>query len=177
MLFIESERLKMTPLTHELLQLLHTDRSAMERALGLNISNPQISDFYKKEIEDAMINFWLPKTLANPEAYKWYTDWEIILKSTNTAIGGMGFNGEPNENGEAEIGYMIDQQHQNKGYATEALQLLIKWAFTQDAVKAIIVHTYADNLPSLKILAKCGFEEMGKDDNGLMIFKLFIKQG
>jgi RimJ/RimL family protein N-acetyltransferase len=177
MFFIESERLKMTPLTHELLQLLHTNRQAMEVALGLNISAQQIDELYLKEIDDAMVNFWLPKTLEHPEAYKWYTDWEIILKSTNTAIGGMGFNGEPNESGEAEIGYMIDEQHQNKGYATEALQLLIKWAFTQDTVKAIIVHTYADNLPSVKILSKCGFEETEKDDSGLMTFKLFIKQG
>jgi len=57
MFFIESERLRMIPLTHELLQLLHTNRQTMELALGLNISNPQINDFYKKEIDDAMINF------------------------------------------------------------------------------------------------------------------------
>lgn len=172
MFFIESERLKMTPLTHELLQLLHANRQTMEVALGLNISAQQINELYLKEIDDAMVNFWLPKTLEHADAYEWYTDWEIILQSTNTAIGGMGFNGEPNESGEAEIGYMIDQQHQNKGYATEALQLLIKWAFTHNTVKAIIVHTYADNLPSIKILSKCGFEEMGKNDQSLLTFKL-----
>lgn len=131
MFFIESERLKMTPLTHQLLQLLHNDRSAMELALGLNISNMQIDPFYKNEVDDAMINFWLPKTLEHPEAYIWYTNWEIILKSSNTSIGGMGFAGEPSESGKAETGYMIDQLHHNKGYATEALRLLTTWAFTQ----------------------------------------------
>lgn len=144
----------------------------MKLALGLNISNPQISDYYKKEIDDAMANFWLPKTLANPKAYKWCTNWEIVLKSANMSVGGMGFNGEPNEKSEAEIGYMINEQHQNKGYATEALKLLTRWAFTQDAIKAIIVHTYADNLPSVKILSKCGFEVEGKDDEGLLNYKL-----
>jgi RimJ/RimL family protein N-acetyltransferase len=144
----------------------------MEQALGLNISNYQVSEFYQKEIDDAMVNFWLPKTLANPDAFKWYTDWEIVLKSTNTSIGGMGFNGEPNENGEAETGYMIDGQHQNKGYATEALQLLSNWAFTDDRVKSVIVHTYKDNLPSRRILVKCGFEEIGTDGDGLMTFRL-----
>src|ERR1700733_146114 len=111
MFFIESERLKMIPLTHQLLQLLHHNRTAMEASLGLNISNMQIDPFYKNEVDDAMINFWLPKTLEYPDAYKWYTNWEIILKSNNTSIGGMGFAGEPNENGEAETGYMVDQQH------------------------------------------------------------------
>jgi ribosomal-protein-alanine N-acetyltransferase len=171
MFFIESERLRMIPLTHELLQLMHTDRQAMELKLSLNASAQQIDELYVKEIEDAMVNFWLPKTLEHPELYKWYTNWEIILKSTNTSIGGMGFAGEPNEHGEAETGYMIDQQHQNKGYATEALQLLIKWAFTHDVVMAIVVHTYEDNLPSRKILAKCNFKEVGKDAAGLMAYR------
>lgn len=172
MFFIESERLKMTPLTHELLQLLHTSRRAMEVALGLNISAQQINELYLKEIDDAMVNFWLPKTLEHADAYEWYTDWEIILKSSNTAIGGMGFNGEPNESGEAEIGYMIDQQHQNKGYATEALRLLSGWALTQKNVEAIIVHTYDYNSPSKRILAKCDFEEVGKDGEGLLTYML-----
>jgi len=172
MFFIESERLKMIPLTHHLLQLLHTDRAAMEFSLGLNISSMLIDPFYKNEVDDAMVNFWLPKTLEHPETYIWYTNWEIILKSTNTSIGGMGFAGEPNENGEAETGYMIDQQHHNKGYATEALQLLTDWALAQERVKSIIVHTYEHNLASRKILAKCGFVEVEKDGVGLMIFRL-----
>jgi [ribosomal protein S5]-alanine N-acetyltransferase len=88
------------------------------------------------------------------------------------SVGGMGFAGEPNENGEAETGYMINQQHQNKGYATEALLLLTKWAFTHENVISIIVHTYEDNLPSNKILAKCGFDEVEKNSEGLLTYKL-----
>ena len=172
MFFIESERLKMIPLTQQLLKLLNTSRPVMEQALSLNISNWQVDEFYQKEIDDAMANFWLPKTLANPDAWRWYTDWEIILKSENIAIGGMGFNGEPNEHGEAETGYMIANQYQGKGYATEALKLLSGWAFTHDKVKSIIVHTYVDNLASQKILVKCGFEEVSKDETGLMTFRL-----
>ena len=172
MFFIESERLRMIPLTNELLQLCDANRASMELAVGLNISAMQVDPFYKNEVDDAMVNFWLPKTLEHPEAYMWYTSWEIILKSTNTSIGGMGFAGEPNEKGEAETGYMIDQQHQNKGYATEALQLLSGWALAQEKVSAVIVHTYANNLPSRKILVKCGFDEIGNDAEGLMTFRL-----
>jgi RimJ/RimL family protein N-acetyltransferase len=172
MFFIESERLKMIPLTHQLLQLLHSTRAAMEKSLGLNISNMQVDAFYANEVEDAMLNFWLPKTLAHPEAYKWYTSWEIVLRSTNTIIGGMGFAGEPNEMGEAEIGYMIDQQYQNKGYASEALKLLTNWAFGHEKVEAIIVHTYEDNLPSRKILTKNGFVEIDRKEDGLMTYRL-----
>jgi RimJ/RimL family protein N-acetyltransferase len=171
MFFIESERLRMIPLTHQLLQLSHTNRPAMEQSLGLNPSAMWVAPLYKNELEDAMINFWLPKSLENPDRYQWYTNWEIILKSINTSIGGMGFNGYPNEQGEAEIGYMIDGNHQNKGYATEALKLLADWTFTNDFVKAIIIHTYADNLPSRRLLDKCDFERT-ENVEGLLTYRL-----
>jgi len=171
MFFIESERLRLIPLTHELLQLMHTDQQAMELSLGLNPSAMLIDPLYQHEIDDAMINFWLPKTLVHPEQYKWYTNWVIVLKGTNTIIGGMGFGGEPNEKGEVETGYMIDGNHHNKGYATEALRPMIQWAFSHDAVHAIIISTFADNLPSRKMLNKCGFKQVDNVD-GLLTYRL-----
>lgn len=162
MFFIQSQRLKMIPLTHAQLLLLKQNRKLLELSLGLTPSAMLIDPLYIKEIDDAFDSFWLPNTLAFPDKYLWYTGWEIVLKSTNTVIGGMGFAGYPNDAGEAEIGYMIDANQHNKGYATEALQLLTKWAFTHEFVKAIIVHTYADNLPSRRILEKCSFTLMNE---------------
>jgi len=162
MFFIQSQRLKMIPLTHAQLLLLKQNRKLQELSLGLTPSAMLIDPLYLKEIEDAFESFWLPNTLAFPDKYLWYTSWEIVLKSTHTVIGGMGFAGYPNDAGEAEIGYMIDANQHNKGYATEALQLLSQWAFTHEFVKAIIVHTYADNLPSRRILEKCSFTLMNE---------------
>ena len=172
MFFIESERLKMTPLTHEQLQLLHKGRHALEQVMGLTLSNWSVDEFYQKEIDDAMINFWLPKTLANSEKFIWYTDWEIILKSHNLSIGGMGFNGEPNKQGEAEVGYMIEEGHQGKGFATEALKLLSGWALQQKRVKSVIVHTYESNLASVRLLEKCGLAQYNRAEDGLLSFSL-----
>ena len=171
MFFIESERLKLIPLTHQQLLLLRQDRALMEISIGLTPSFMLVEPLYYAEIMDALDNFWLPHTLAYPEKYLWYTDWELVLKSTNTSVGGMGFAGYPNENGEAEIGYMIDGNHHNKGFATEALQMMITWAFTHQFVKTIIVHTYADNLPSHRLLDKCGFEQT-EDVEGLLTYRL-----
>lgn len=171
MFFIQSQRLQMIPLTHAQLLLLKQDRKLLELSLGLNPSAMLIDPLYIKEIDDAFDSFWLPNTLVFPDKHLWYTSWEIILKSTNTVIGGMGFAGYPNDAGEAEIGYMIDANQHNKGYATEALKLLSDWAFTHEFVKAIIVHTYADNLPSRRILNKCNFALIN-DEAGLLTYKL-----
>lgn len=170
MFFIQSQRLKMIPLTHAQLVLLKQNRKLLELSLGLTPSAMLIDPLYIKEIDDAFDSFWLPNTLAYPDKYLWYTGWEIVLKSANTVIGGMGFAGYPNPNGEVEIGYMIDANQQNKGFATEALQLLSQWAFTHEFVQAILVHTYADNLPSRRILDKCSFALI---DNtaGLLTYK------
>ena len=59
MFFIDTERLRLIPLTHQLLQLCHTNRAQMELELGLNISNIQVAPFYRAEFEDALLNFWL----------------------------------------------------------------------------------------------------------------------
>jgi len=171
MFFIESERLKLMPLTHQQLLLLRQDRALMEISIGLTPSFMLVEPLYYAEIIDALDNFWLPNTLAYPEKYLWYTGWELVLKSTNTSIGGMGFAGYPNDNGEAEIGYMIDGNQHNKGFATEALQTMIAWAFTHQFVKAIVVHTYADNLPSRRLLDKCGFKQV-EDVETLLTYRL-----
>jgi RimJ/RimL family protein N-acetyltransferase len=171
MFFIESERLKLIPLTYEQLLLLRQSRALMETSIGLTPSNMLVDPLYTNEIADALDNFWLPNALAHPDQYFWYTDWELVHKSTNTSIGGMGFAGYPNDDGEAEIGYMIDGNQHNKGFATEALQTMIEWAFTHSFVKTIIVHTYADNLPSRRLLNKCGFDQV-EDVEGLLRYKL-----
>jgi RimJ/RimL family protein N-acetyltransferase len=84
----------------------------------------------------------------------------------------MGFNGEPNEHGEAEVGYMIEEGYQGKGFATEALKLMSGWALGQAPVKSVIVHTYENNLPSVRILEKCGFCQFKRTDDGLLSFRL-----
>ncbi|QKJ31291.1 GNAT family N-acetyltransferase [Mucilaginibacter mali] len=170
MFFIETERLKLIPLPYHLLQLSHTNRAAMERSLGLNISAMQVDELFEAEYEDAMINFWLPKTREYPELYQWYTNWEIILKSDNIAIGGIGLAGSP-VNGEAETGYMIDKQYHQRGYASEALQAITNWVFGHDDVHCLIAHTYDGNTASKNLLTKNGFVQVA-DEFGYLTYRL-----
>jgi ribosomal-protein-alanine N-acetyltransferase len=91
MFFIESTRLKLIPLTQQLLRLCQVSRPAMEQSLGINISAMQIDPEYQIEIQDALVQFWLPKTREYPKKYQWYTNWEIVDKAANTSVGGIGF--------------------------------------------------------------------------------------
>lgn len=171
MFFIETERLKLIPLPHYLLQLSYTDRAAMQRALGLNISALQMDELFEAEYKDAMLNFWLPKTLEHPDRYRWYTNWEIVLKCDNIIIGGLGLAGEPDLNGEAETGYLIDTRYHRQGYASEALQAITRWVFGHDNVYCLVAHTYDGNAASKNLLVKNGFAQVN-DEFGYLTYRL-----
>lgn len=170
MFFIESTRLKLIPLTHQLLRLCQVSRPAMEQSLGINISTMQVEPSYQVELDDALLNFWLPKTKIHPKRYQWYTNWEIVDKAANITIGGIGFVGHADENGIVEMGYMIDQQQQRKGYATEAIRAMVNWAFQDEVVEAVIAKTAPGNFPSQKVLLKNGFVQIAGTEK-LLAFK------
>ena len=170
MFYIETQRLKLIPLTHQLLQSYQADRAFMESTLGLQASSMQIDPLYKKELQDALAYFWLPQTLEHPDDYHWYTNWEIVLKSTNTSIGGIGFIGFPDANGQTEVGYMLDEMQQGRGYALEALQRMLDWAFSDIHTAAVIARTAETNHSSRKLLIKAGFAEEGNEE-GLLRFR------
>lgn len=59
----------------------------------------------------------------------------------------------------AEIGYWIGEPYWGKGYATEAVRLLIKFAFEELDLLRIYAKIYEYNIGSMKVLEKTGFEK------------------
>ena len=160
MIEIYSERLILVPLDNQLLTLWNTEgRNKMETRLGLKPSNWLMADFDRIETEDALLNFWIPMTAEHPGDFFWFTNWDIVLASENTSIGGIGFAGFPDQEGVTMVGYFIDGNHREKGYATEALNCLINWAKLEPALKTIIADTPFFNFPSQNVLKKAGFKE------------------
>lgn len=88
----------------------------------------------------------------------WLKTWQFINIKDNKICGGACFKGAPNDDGEVEIGYGIDDDYQRKGYATEAIEELVRWAHTQENVRWVIAETEKDNIPSQKVLIKIGME-------------------
>jgi len=102
-----------------------------------------------------------------------YGDRAIVLKRTNDVIGAVGLvpcfdafeqipglsRGEPpSAYRVAEIGlfWAIDPDQQRQGYATEAAQALIDFAFQQLRVKRIIATTEHNNAASIGVMRKLG---------------------
>jgi ribosomal-protein-alanine N-acetyltransferase len=154
---LESDRLQMIPLYKDNLRLLIEDRQKMEENLGLVISNVENEDSVKDAMKTSLQN-----VTENTEDYLWFTFWVIVLKEENRIIGGLCFKNRPNNNGEVEIGYGIQEEYRCKGYMTEALKEIIRWAFAFDCVSAVIAETEKTNLPSHRVLEKVGMRNYGK---------------
>ena len=157
---LKTKRLVIIPLNKYNLRCSIENWQKMESHFGL-----KLTDFkFEEEIETAMKEC-LQSVITDSKNYLWHTNWIIILKKESKIIGGVCFKGKPDVSGNVEIGYGIHEKYRNKGYATEAVSKMIKWALTKNNVKAVIAEMYKDNIASWRVLEKNGmriFKETGK---------------
>ena len=157
---IETERLRLLPLTYDQLLLYIRADNSLERELFLNDSTRIISP----DLKDALEKMILPK-VANPKKnYLYSTLWTLILKEELKMVGDLCFYGEPDEDGIIEIGYGMYDEFQSKGYMTEAVGGMIEWAKTQPNVRCIIADSTKENKASLRVLEKNKFKEFEESD-------------
>jgi ribosomal-protein-alanine N-acetyltransferase len=167
---IETKRLILKPLTYEqLLKYIKCDNS-LELELNLNKTSRTISPELKEAFEESI----LPNVADPSKNYLYSTLWTAISKIDNKMVGDLCIVGEPNADGEIEIGYGTYDEFQNKGFMTEAVSGIIEWAKTQAEIKAIIASTEKTNTASFKVLEKNSFLKIGETE-ALFNWKLFIK--
>lgn len=114
-------------------------------------------------------NFERGEPISLKTAQKYASDWSkgknffaAILKANNKLIGQVSFFPErPPEFKTWQIGYIFHPDYQNKGYATEATQAVIKYAFKELEAHRIVAHCSPENIPSWKVLEKCGMRKEG----------------
>ena len=63
--------------------------------------------------------------------------------------------------GRGEIGYWIRPDEQGNGYATEAAELGLRYAFDERGLHKVMARVFEGNTPSRRVLEKSGFEEEG----------------
>lgn len=104
-----------------------------------------------------------------------YNSWLILDRWKSAIIGSIGFINEPDENGCVEIGFGIIPGKRRNGYCEEAARALIEWAAAQNNVRMITAQCNLDNVPSIKLLTKMGFQ-MTACDQSLISWKRIIQK-
>ena len=115
---------------------------------------------------------WLEKFRSTTEATPWTHGFSLLDRASETVVGGCAFKGPPNVEGAVEIAYGVNPEFQGCGYATEAAQALVDFAWGDGGVQLVRAHTRSDNQASCRVLAKCGFELIGEvidPEDGLVL--------
>jgi RimJ/RimL family protein N-acetyltransferase len=159
---IETERLQIIPLTTAQFQLLLEGINRMEQEMGLTSSGECLD----RDTQEAMEGLY-SEALKRPDKYRWYTNWQLILKSENKAIGSACFMKEPDENHQVEIGYGMNDDYRNHGYTTEAVKAMCEWALSQPDVESVIAQTDVNNPASHRVLEKCRMRKYEQSDGNI----------
>ena len=94
--------------------------------------------------------------MEDEQNYLWHTNWLLVLKEKNCAIGGIMLKGIPSEQEEVVIGYYTLPPYMGQGYMTESIIALKNWLLHQPNVKYVIADTETDNMASHRVLEKAG---------------------
>jgi ribosomal-protein-alanine N-acetyltransferase len=167
---IETERLILKPLSYQqLLKYIKSDNS-LEEELKLKGTSRTISPELKEALEQTI----LPNVADKNKNYLYSTLWTAISKAENKMIGDLCIVGEPNPAGEIEIGYGTYEEFRKRGFMTEAVGGIIKWAKNQPEVISIIASTNKDNPASFVVLEKNNFTKVNQTET-LFNWKLVLK--
>ncbi|MFT3679527.1 MAG: GNAT family N-acetyltransferase [Ferruginibacter sp.] len=97
----------------------------------------------------------------------------IILKSSGEFIGEIGLHLN-NDRNAAELGYWVGEPFWNKGIATEAATLVLKFGFEKLGLGIVFATCHAENESSSKVVSKNGM--MPKKVQGNVIQYILTKQ-
>ena len=114
---------------------------------------------------------WLARVRNATDADPWVMGFAMVDRSTGAELGSCGFKGPPDADGMVEIAYGVAPERQSNGYATEAAEALVAYAFADSVVRLVRAHTLPEANASTRVLTKCGFRRIGEvvdPDDGLV---------
>lgn len=92
----------------------------------------------------------------------------ITIKSDDRTIGGCRLTAS-DDGPTGTIGYIINPEYWNRGFATEAILALLDFGQNQLHLKKIEATCDALNIASKKVLEKCGLVNVGLIENDFMM--------
>ncbi|GEM_PF-229103 len=137
---VESERLRIYPLSDSAMEQLITEEESEEMKLAYGEM--------------------LSACKANPRDRVFAAAWVMERKEDGVIVGDLCFKGL-GADGAVEIGYGTYEPYQNRGYMTEAVRAMTAWALAQGCVKRVEAETEPDNTASQRVLEKSGFVPAG----------------
>jgi ribosomal-protein-alanine N-acetyltransferase len=149
---VVTDRLELTPFTADAIDaLLSGNAPTLERLTGCRFPAP----LRPPPLMEELLPLVRERLRAEPASLGWWT-WLAADRATHTVVGALGFGGPPNEEGAVMMGYATYPEANHRGYATEAVQGLVKWALEQPGVRRICASIPPDNHGARRVAEKVG---------------------
>jgi [ribosomal protein S5]-alanine N-acetyltransferase len=158
---LETGRLLLVPFTADVIAVIEDDPAAAERLIGARLP-PEWPDAELAEL----LSLYAAR-LAADASLVGYGPWALVRRDERRVVGSAGFLGPPRD-GAIELGFGVQPQDRNRGYATEAAQALVRWALGRPNVDKIVARCEADNLASIRVLQNAGLRRAGEADGRLL---------
>jgi ribosomal-protein-alanine N-acetyltransferase len=159
------------------LPVIETDRLKL-RKLSLSdvsdvfeyASDPEVSKTvwweHHRKVDDSLsflkqIVFQYEKGIPSP--------WAVVLKQAHKMVGTIGYHWWSLENACAEVGYVISRSYWNNGYMTEALKEVLGFGFDKMSLERVEAKCFIENLPSERVMQKCGMKLEGILRNSMFV--------
>ena len=88
-------------------------------------------------------------------------DLAVALQKSERVIGGCGLTIGSLEHRRAELGYCLNREYWNQGYATESARAMIDFGLRRLCLHRIYAHCDPDNPSSVRVLEKLGLRREG----------------
>jgi len=126
------------------------------------LSNADVTRFYGmdplREQEDALqIIESFKQTFDSRQGIRW----GMVIRDSGTFIGTIGLNHLSLYSKKAEIGFELDPAHWRRGYAAEAIEAVLTYAYETLGLYRMGAVTFLENRASIQLLTRIGFEEEG----------------
>jgi RimJ/RimL family protein N-acetyltransferase len=118
------------------------------------------------------------KQLAhNPTEQPWLLRAMVLRDDPDRPlVGYINFHASPGPHGWVEVGYTVLPEFRRRGYAQEAVEALFDWASREHNVQRFRASVSPGNVPSLALVRKLGFREIGRqwddEDGEELVFEL-----
>lgn len=141
--FLSSDRLSLRPVKPADYEFLARQWNTPMIRHGTNRQYPLTHSDIESFIEDteATVHF-LPCVDGSPVGFLWLFNIDGVARR-------------------AEIGYWISPEEQTQGYATEAAELGVQYAFDERNLNKVMARIFEGNEGSMRVLEKLGFEQEG----------------
>lgn len=144
-MILETERLRLR-------EFVRQDADALAAVLG----DPVAMQYYPAAFDRRGVEEWVAKNIARYQC-DGHGLWAMLLKDSGELIGDCGCTVQEVEGAHyIEVGYHVRRDLWGNGYATEAAQACMQYAFTKLGVDRVMSLIRPENVQSIRVAEKNG---------------------